>query len=234
MRPLLALPALLAFALAGCHRDAAPAAGDAASAGEDGTPLPGPAPAGGPVTGMPSRPGPGPVGLPAASSTGTPAAPAEGLPPEPGASPAASATAVDATATTAPAAIPAAPEPTPEDAVAVVRSYYAALAGHDFARAQSLWADGGEPGGHAAAQLASEYGDAAALEATAGAPGRMDAAAGSRYLRVPVAVTLTLRDGSVQRMTGTLTLRRAVVDGATAEQRAWRIASTDLRAAPAP
>jgi hypothetical protein len=62
----------------------------------------------------------------------------------------------------------------------------------------------------------------------------MDAAAGSRYVRVPVTVTRTLRDGGTVRSNGMVTLRRSVVDGATPEQRAWRIASADLAAAPTP
>ena len=63
-----------------------------------------------------------------------------------------------------------------------------------------------------------------------GTPGRLDAAAGSRYVEVPVTVEAAQRDGSVRRYAGSYTLRRAVVDGATAEQRAWRIASANLHA----
>ena len=52
---------------------------------------------------------------------------------------------------------------------------------------------------------------------------------GSRYIEVPVSVEATSRDGKVRRFVGAYTLRRSVVDGATPEQRAWRIASADLR-----
>ena len=61
------------------------------------------------------------------------------------------------------------------------------------------------------------------------APGRIGAAAGSRFIEVPVAVSATRDDGSVHKYVGNYTLRRAVVDGATPEQRTWRIASADLR-----
>jgi hypothetical protein len=64
---------------------------------------------------------------------------------------------------------------------------------------------------------------------TLDAPARMEGAMGSRYIEVPVAVEATARDGSVRRYVGAYTLRRAVVDGATPEQRAWHIASADLR-----
>ena len=60
-------------------------------------------------------------------------------------------------------------------------------------------------------------------------PGRVDAAAGSRYIEVPVAIDAKQRDGSVRQYVGAYVLRRAVVDGASTEQRQWRIASADLR-----
>ena len=58
----------------------------------------------------------------------------------------------------------------------------------------------------------------------------MEGAAGSRFIQVPVTIEAQMRDGGTQRYTGTYTLRRAVVDGATPEQRAWRIASASLHA----
>ena len=67
------------------------------------------------------------------------------------------------------------------------------------------------------------------MVATTGDPINADAGAGQRYIQVPVALTATRVDGSVHRYAGTYTLHRTVVDGATDEQRAWRIASADLR-----
>lgn len=230
-----------AFALAACHHDAAPSATDAAATGDDSTPLPKPAPASGPVTGMPTQPGPGPVGPPAAATIGEPTLPPEAaLATDAGdadAQTAAAATANAGAATPGAAAAPSAgdagAEPTAEDAAATVRTYFSAIASHDFARAHALWSEGGDASGHSVAQLAGEYADVAAIDATVGAPGRLDAAAGSRYIKVPVSIARSLRDGSTQRLAGTVALRRSAVDGATPEQRAWRIAWTDLRAAPA-
>lgn len=226
------LPALFAFALAACHRGAAPQATstDDVATG-DATPLPKPAPTGGPVTGMPDKPGPGPVGPPAASTTAEPMLSPDTLPAE------ATDTGVPAAlAGDAPPAAPVAPdaiaEPTIDDAVAVVRGYFSALAGRDFARAHAAWSEGDTA--HSAAQLAAEQADVASSDVSIGAPGRLDAAAGSRYLRVPVTVVRGLRDGNAQRLAGAVTLRRAVVDGATAEQRAWHIAGIELRPAPVP
>ena len=44
-----------------------------------------------------------------------------------------------------------------------------------------------------------------------------------------MALAATQDDGSQRKYVGAYTLRRAVVEGATPEQRAWRIASADLR-----
>lgn len=225
-----ALPVLV-FALAACHGQQPSTATTATGAGDNATdtPLPKPAPAGGPVTGMPSKPGPGPVGPPtdASGEENTLASDGEAGMPN------------DATGTAAPgdAATGAPPtdagsapaEPTVDDAADVVRGYYAELVAHDIARAHAYWAQGMRPATEPGAEP-----DTTGLAVEVGPPGRMDAAAGSRYVRVPVTLTRTLRDGSTTRAAETVTLRRSVVDGATPEQRAWRITAADVAAAPSP
>src|SRR3546814_16861222 len=78
--------------------------------------------------------------------------------------------------------------------------------------------------------FADGFADTAQVVATLGEPGRVDPGAGQRYIQIPVGITATTSDGSVRRSAGTYTLHRTVVDGATADQRAWRIASAALRA----
>jgi hypothetical protein len=56
----------------------------------------------------------------------------------------------------------------------------------------------------------------------------VEGAAGSRYVEIPVEITATLTDGTVQHFTGTFTLRRSVVPGATADQLAWSIYSAEV------
>ncbi|MGO1001665.1 hypothetical protein [Lysobacter sp. CA196] len=228
----LALTALLA----GCRGKEQPA--DGSVAGDPDQALPAPAGAGsGGVTGMPATPGPGQVGAPVEGSTagplfdengnpipgsdaGTPATGIDGTlqPPEPG-------TDID-TDTGAP---PLAAEPTPEGAVAVVRDYYAAINGGNYARAHALWSDGGNASGQNAQQFANGFVETAGVSVEVLAPGRVDAGAGQRYVEVPVAITATQRDGSQRKYVGAYTLRRSVVDGASEEQRAWRIGSADIR-----
>ena len=130
---------------------------------------------------------------------------------------------------TTPTAPPAGAEPGAADAAAVVRSYYAAITAGQYPRAYALWSDGGRASGQTGAQFAGGFSDTARVTASTGAPGRVEGAAGSRYVTVPVAVEAIQDDGTIRHYDGTSTLRRAVVDGATAEQRQWRISDADLR-----
>src|SRR5690606_20537365 len=122
-------------------------------------------------------------------------------------------------------------------AAAVARGYYAAIAARDYARAYRLWGDGGAASGKSFEQFRAGFAQTAAVTATVGAPGRVEGAAGSRYVSVPVEVHATTTGGATQCFRGTYTLRRAVVPGATAEQRRWHIASADMQpcaGSPAP
>lgn len=122
-----------------------------------------------------------------------------------------------------------APEPTTADAVAVLRDYYAAINARNFGRAYALWSGGGRASGQTPEQFAGGYAQTQGVSVTLGAPGPQDAGAGQRYVQVPVALRATQADGSVKRYAGSFTLHRAVADGASADQRAWRIRNADLR-----
>lgn len=220
---------LLTAALTACNGDKP----QGKHGGDDAEALPAPSgKADGSVTGMPDKPGPGQVGPPPQAieevvldenGNPVPAAPvapptdAAGLPlpgpaaPDAGASP----TAAD--------------EPTAQDAMAVVRDYYAAINSRAYDRAYALWSDGGRASGQSPQQFADGFRDTNGVSVEILAPGAVDAAAGSRYIEIPVAMTATAADGSQRKFVGAYTLRRAVVDGATAEQRTWRIGSADIR-----
>ena len=118
-------------------------------------------------------------------------------------------------------------EPTSGDAVEVVQQYYASLESKDYASAYAQWIDGAS--GQSPEQFAAGFADLAQIIVTADAPARMEGAVGNRYVEVPVAVETTSNDGKVRRFVGAYVLQRSVVDGATDAQRAWRIASADLR-----
>jgi hypothetical protein len=194
----------------------------------DGTtmdPLPAPAGVQGSVTGMPEAPGPGQPADNASLSTDAIAAIDEfGEPiiideePDLLAEGEAETATDDANA-----------EPTSEDAVAALQRYYAAIAARDFGTAYALWAEGGRASGQTPDQFAAGFADTVHLAPLFDAPVRVEGAVGSRYIEVPVAVESTSADGRVRRFVGAYVLRRSVVDGATDDQRAWRIASADLR-----
>lgn len=210
---------LLACALLGaCGGKDKSAVGDAGHPTVDT--LPAPSGASGSITGMPDTPGPGNV----EPGGDVPAPPVTMLLPED------AEVAVDNSDASNPETtgvdLPAT-EPTPEDATALVRNYYAAIEARDYDRAYLLWADGANR--QTPEQFAAGFATTAHVAATIDTPGRVEAAAGSRYIEVPVAIESAQQDGSVRRYVGAYTLRRAVVDGATPEQRQWRIASADIR-----
>lgn len=67
------------------------------------------------------------------------------------------------------------------------------------------------------------------LNAQVGEAGRVEGAAGSLYVDVPVVLVGQLVGGGAYRASGKATLRRSNdVPGATAEQREWRIEKIDV------
>jgi len=107
--------------------------------------------------------------------------------------------------------------------VAVVHDYYAAIAARDFRRAYLTWDGAGAASGKTFDAFAAGFSNTASVSASVGQPGPIDAAAGSRYVEIPVRIVATTRDGMPQRFNGTYVLRRSEVDGATAEQRRWHL-----------
>lgn len=224
----------LALLLCACGKDgerATDTAGDAATEA-----LPRPAGTSGSVTGMPDEPGPGPAqaALPDDAVAGEIVLGPDGLPLPPEAAETLDpAVAVDPAAEPAVAPVAGADpadtpeEPGPGEALAVVRAYYGAINAADYARAHALWATGAS--GQTLDQFAQGFADTASVVVDTEPPGRIEGAAGSRYIEVPVAVEARQRDGGVRRFVGAYTLRRSVVDGADEAQRQWRIASADIR-----
>ncbi|WP_109807803.1 hypothetical protein [Sphingosinithalassobacter portus] len=120
-------------------------------------------------------------------------------------------------------------------AVAVLDQYFRALSHGDYHAAWVLWDDSGARSGMSAEDFAASFYKYRSYSAEIGAPGRIDAGAGNRYVTIPVVVTGTLKDGGREfRLEGPVTLHRnADVPGTTAEDRSWRIWSSDLDARPA-
>jgi membrane-bound inhibitor of C-type lysozyme len=123
-------------------------------------------------------------------------------------------------------------EDSAQGAANVVQTYYALLEQAKYGQAYRLW----EPGaaGMDAGAFAASFARYSEYHANIGAPGRIDAGAGQRYVTVPVQVYGRLKQGARPfNMRGSVTLHRAGdIDGATAEQRRWRIRSADIEPSP--
>jgi len=110
----------------------------------------------------------------------------------------------------------------------VVRQYYRDIAAHDYGRAYALWGQSGRASGKTRADFAAGFAHTAEVRVTIAGVPQLEGAAGSEYATVAVVVDAVQSDGQKQRFTGTYTLRRVMVDGATPEQRAWHIDSATL------
>jgi hypothetical protein len=118
---------------------------------------------------------------------------------------------------------------------AVLRRYYAAIEERRYDDAYALWSRDGAASGQTRMAFARGFADTRRVVLTVGDSVQMEGAAGSQYATVPVTVDATLEYGTTQRFTGTYTLRRSMVDGATPAQRSWHIESARLsRSAPPP
>lgn len=134
---------------------------------------------------------------------------------------------------TAIATVPAdEPDRSAAAAASVVRAYYAAIAARDFARAYGLWADSGRASRQSYQAFSSGFAETASVAVYVGTPGRIEGAAGSRYIEIPATVRATTTSGAAQCFRGTYTLRRSEVPGATSEQQQWRIYSAKLDPRP--
>ena len=109
-------------------------------------------------------------------------------------------------------------------AAQVVQSYYALLESGREAQAWKLWSDGAPARAASAEAFARQFDRYADYHAQIGAPGRVEGAAGSLYVEVPVVIYGRLKSGAEIHESGTATLRRVNdVPGSTEEQRSWRI-----------
>ncbi|MEO5494941.1 MAG: hypothetical protein ABIR08_13055 [Sphingomonas sp.] len=121
----------------------------------------------------------------------------------------------------------------PQGAANVVQTYYALIGEGKYADAWKLWGDKGQASGQSAEAFATSFAKFSEYHANIGAPGREDAGAGQRYVTVPVQAYARLKDGTAAYWLGSAVLHRtADIDGATGEDKAWRIKSIDLKPAP--
>jgi hypothetical protein len=114
------------------------------------------------------------------------------------------------------------------DAEEVVRAYYAAINARDYQRAYEAWADDGPPGRPTVQAFAAGFAVTDSVQAVLGAPGRIEGAAGSRYVTIPVRIRAFHHGGGVREYAGSYTVRQSVVPGSDAAARRWHLYSASL------
>lgn len=114
------------------------------------------------------------------------------------------------------------------EAIAVLRAYYQSVASKSFERAYGYWGSSGPPN-QSLESFKNGFANTSAVELNTGTPSRVEAAAGSRYIEIPVTIVAKTTSGKTERFEGTYTLRRSVVDGASAAERKWHIYRASIR-----
>ena len=114
------------------------------------------------------------------------------------------------------------------DPAGVIRRYYAAINARDFRRAYLLWGNEGMASGKTFETFAAGFAGTSSVAVEIGDVGRVEGAAGSRYVEVPVVLRAVTTDGGAQRFEGSYILRRTVVDGASPAQRRWHLYSARI------
>ncbi len=112
-----------------------------------------------------------------------------------------------------------------QGAANVVQTYYALVESGRTDQAWALWSDGGKALGGDARAFAARLAPYSEYHANVGAPGKIEAGAGQRYVTVPVQVYGRIKaTGKPFYQLGEVTLQRTGdIDGATPEQRSWHI-----------
>ncbi|HEY9429066.1 MAG TPA: hypothetical protein VIR34_18040, partial [Gemmatimonadaceae bacterium] len=113
-------------------------------------------------------------------------------------------------------------------ALAVLRRYFEEINAHQFHDAYHLWSDEGAASGLTLEEFARGYDRTRSATFVLGAPGRIEGAAGSRYITIPIVIDAVTTDGVQQHFAGSIVLRRVVVPGAKSEERSWRIYSAAI------
>jgi hypothetical protein len=111
----------------------------------------------------------------------------------------------------------------------VIRTYYGNIGEGDYVGAYQQWSEQGRASGQTLDEFRHGYAETADIRVVIGPPGRIEGAAGSRYVDVPVVIAAHTETGEDQCFRGVYTLRRAVVEGATPDQQRWTIYKADIQ-----
>ena len=114
-------------------------------------------------------------------------------------------------------------------ALAVLKLYFEEINAHEYHDAYHLWSNDGAASGLTLEEFARGYDRTRTTTFKTGAPGRIEGAAGSRYIEVPITIEAMTLDGVQQHFAGRIVLRRVVVPGAANQERSWHIYSSTIQ-----
>ncbi len=116
-----------------------------------------------------------------------------------------------------------------QEAIQVIRDYYSAIARRDYEQAYLVWEGEGAASQQSFEQFRQGFVNTESTAVEVGEPGRVDGAAGSSYIEIPVSITATTTSGTQQQFRGSYALRRVNdVTGSTLEQRRWHFYSAKI------
>ena len=115
-----------------------------------------------------------------------------------------------------------------DNAVAVIQGYYDALDRRDYEQAYRAWQSNGSASHQTFEAFKDGFAETTSTQVKISEPSQVEGAAGSQYIRVPVMLTATAKNQTVQHFKGTYVLRRSLVDGTSADDRTWHIYSAKL------
>lgn len=117
-------------------------------------------------------------------------------------------------------------------ALAALKRYFAAINERRFHDAYVMWADRGAASGVSFEEFAHGYDHTRATFVVIGRPGRIEGAAGSRFIDVPVSIDAVTLEGERQHYRGSIVLRRVVVPGADSAELRWHLYSAAIDELP--
>lgn len=110
-----------------------------------------------------------------------------------------------------------------QGAADVVQTYFALIGERKYSAAYALWSTTPKDGRTSRSTFVRSFSRYTSYRANVGAPSRIEAAAGSAYVTVPVRVDTVSRMGELRRQNLKVVLRRANAPGAASASRMWRI-----------
>lgn len=118
-------------------------------------------------------------------------------------------------------------------AVQTIQNYYSAINRQDYRQAYLLWDREGAASQQSFEQFKQGFANTASTTVTVGEPGRVEGAAGSLYIEIPVTITAVTENGTQQQFRGSYVLRRVnSVPGSTLEEQQWHLYSAHITQVP--